>query len=71
MKPSKRTTAELAVFCHFSHGLGSGLVHVLAGSFLFLNLVWPAISPFFQFFSLPLSPVGFGAFLCHVNSLTA
>ena len=34
--------------------LGSGLVHVLAGSFLFLDLVWMAIYPFFQLFSLPL-----------------
>jgi len=35
-------------------GLGSGLTHVLAGSFLFLDLVGMAIYPFFQLFSLPL-----------------
>jgi len=49
-----RTTAKLTAFCHFSRGLGSGLVHFLAGSFLFLDLVWMAIYPFFQLFSLPL-----------------
>ena len=49
-----RTTAKLTAFCHFSQGLGSGLVHVLAGSFLFLDLVWTAIYPFVQLFSLPL-----------------
>lgn len=38
----------------FSHGPGSGLVHVLAGSFLFLNIVWMAICLFLQLFSLPL-----------------
>jgi hypothetical protein len=48
------TTAKLTAFCHFSHGLGSGSVHVLAGSFLFLDLVWTAIYPFVQLFSLPL-----------------
>jgi len=50
----ERTTAKLTAFCHFSHGLGSGSVHVLAGSFLFLDLVWTAIYPFVQLFSLPL-----------------
>ena len=35
-------------------GLGSGLVRVLAGSFLFLDLVGMAIYPFSQLFSLPL-----------------
>ena len=40
-----RTTAKLTAFCHFSHGLGTGLVRVLAGSFLFLDLVWMAIYP--------------------------
>jgi len=49
-----RTIAKLTAFCHFSHGLGSGLVHVLAGSFLFLDLVWTAIYPFVELFSLPL-----------------
>ncbi len=49
-----RTTAKLTAFCQFSHGLGSGLGHVLAGSFLFLDLVWTAIYPFVQLFSLPL-----------------
>ena len=38
----------------FSHGLGSGLVRALAGRLLFLDLVWTAIYPFFQLFSLPL-----------------
>jgi hypothetical protein len=32
------------------------LVHILAGSLLFLDLVWTAIFPFFQLFSLPLKP---------------
>ncbi len=50
----ERTTAKLTAFCHFSHGLGRGLVHVVAGSFLFLDLVWMAIYLFPQLFSLPL-----------------
>jgi hypothetical protein len=33
--------------------LGSSLVHVLAGSFLFLDLVGMAIYPLFRLFSLP------------------
>ena len=49
----ERTTAKLTAFCHFSHGLGTGLVHVVAGSF-FLDLVWMAIYLFSQLFSLPL-----------------
>jgi hypothetical protein len=65
-----RTTAKLTAFCHFSHGLGSGLIPALAGSLLFLDLVWTALCPFFQLFSLPLQSVRFGAFLCHTHSLT-
>src|SRR6266849_3411063 len=34
--------------------LGRGSVHVVAGSFLFLDLVWMAIYLFPQLFSLPL-----------------
>jgi len=42
-----------------------GSVHVVADSFPFLDLVWTAIYPFVQLFSLPFQFVGFGAFLCH------
>ena len=50
----KRTTAKLTALCHFSHGLGRGLVHVVAGSLLFLDVIWMAICLFFQLFSLTL-----------------
>ena len=48
--------------------LGRGSVHVVAGSFPFLDLVWTAIYHFFQLFSWALQFVGFGAFLCHTHT---